>query len=156
VKCSVLVPRKLYHPILPYKSNSKLMSPLCSACADTMNQDYCTHSEKGRCIVGTWVVDEVRKAVEMGYIVKEVFEFWEYKVTCFDKGSNSGGLFTEYVNMFLKLKQESSGYPSWVQSEEDRDRYIDEYRRAEGIPARRGNCFRQGINFQKRWAENFG
>ena len=47
---------------------------------------------------------EVRKAVEMGYIVKEVFEFWEYKVTCFDKGSNSGGLFTEYVNMFLIIR----------------------------------------------------
>jgi hypothetical protein len=57
----------------------------------------------------------------MGYIVKEVFEFWEYKVTCFDKGSNSGGLFAEYINMFLKLKQESSGYPSWVQSEADKD-----------------------------------
>jgi hypothetical protein len=35
--------------------------------------------------------------------------------------------------MFLKLKQESSGYPSWVQSEENMDRYIEEYRRAEGI-----------------------
>ena len=70
--------------------------------------------------------------MEMGYIVKEVFEFWEYKETCFDKGSNSGGLFAEYVGMFLKLKQESSGYPSWVQSEADNDRYIEEYRRAEG------------------------
>ena len=35
--------------------------------------------------------------------------------------------------MFLKLKQESSGYPSWVQSEADKDRYIEEYRRAEEI-----------------------
>jgi hypothetical protein len=35
--------------------------------------------------------------------------------------------------MFLKLKQESSGYRSWAQSEEDKDRYIQEYRRAEGI-----------------------
>jgi hypothetical protein len=69
----------------------------------------------------------------MGYELVEVLEFWEYKVTFFDKGSNSGGLFAEYVNMFLKLKQESSGYPSWVQSEEDKDRYIEEYRRAEGI-----------------------
>lgn len=34
--------------------------------------------------------------------------------------------------MFLKLKQESSGYTSWVHSEEDKDKYID-YRRAEGI-----------------------
>jgi len=41
-----------------------------------------------------------------------VLEFWEYEVTCFDKDANSGGLFVEYVNMFLKLKKESSGYPS--------------------------------------------
>jgi hypothetical protein len=77
-------------------------------------------------------VDEVCKALEMGYGVVDVLEFWEYVVTCLDKDSNSG-LFSEYVNMFLKLKQESSGYPSRVQSEEDKDRYIEDYRRAEGI-----------------------
>ena len=48
------------------------MFPLCSACADTMNQGKCTHSEEERCIVGTWVVDEVRKAVEMGNSVMDV------------------------------------------------------------------------------------
>jgi len=35
--------------------------------------------------------------------------------------------------MFLKLKQESSDYPSWVQSDEDKEKYIEDYRRAEGI-----------------------
>ena len=35
--------------------------------------------------------------------------------------------------MFLKLKQESSGNPSCVQSEADKDKYIEEYRRAEGV-----------------------
>jgi hypothetical protein len=35
--------------------------------------------------------------------------------------------------MFLKLKQESSGYPSWVQCEDDKDKYIEVYRRAEEI-----------------------
>jgi len=35
--------------------------------------------------------------------------------------------------MFLKLKQESSGFPPWVQSEDDKDRYIEDYRRTEGI-----------------------
>jgi hypothetical protein len=75
------------------------------------------------------VVDEFRKAVEMGYDLKDVYEFWEYKVTCFDKDTNSG-LFAEYVNMFLKLKLESSGYPSSVQSEENKDQYIEDYGRA--------------------------
>jgi len=41
--------------------------------------------------------------------------------------------FAEYVNMFLKLKQESYGYPSWVQSEADKDKNIGDYWRAEGI-----------------------
>jgi len=82
------------------------MFPLCSACANTMNQGRCTHSDDERCINGIWLTDEVRKAVAMGYGLVEVFEFWEYSVTCFDKDTNSGGRFAEYVNMFLKLKQE--------------------------------------------------
>jgi hypothetical protein len=133
IKCKVLLPRKMYHPVLLYKSNSKLMFPLCSACADTMKQDDCTHSDEECCIVGTWVVDWVRKAVEMSYRLGDVYEFCEYEVTCFDKDANSGGLFADYVNMYLKLKQESSGYPSWVQSEVQKDQYNEDYRRAEKI-----------------------
>ena len=47
--------------------------------------------------------------------------------------TNSGGLFAEYVDMFPKLKQESSDFPSWFHSEDDKHRYIEEYRRVEGI-----------------------
>ena len=47
-KCNVLPPRKLYHPVLPYKTKSKLIFPLYSACADTMNQGPCTHSDEER------------------------------------------------------------------------------------------------------------
>jgi len=121
IKCKVLPTRKLYHPVHPYKGNYNLMFPLFSACADKINRGNCTHSDE-RCIVGTWVVDEVRKAVEIGYSVMDVFEFWEYEETGFDYVTNFGDLSAEYVNMFLKLKQESSGNPSWVQSEEDKDR----------------------------------
>ena len=106
IKCKVILPRKLYHPVLPYKSNSKLVFPLCSACADTMNQGTCTHSEEELCTVGTCVVDKVRKAVDMGYGLVDVFEFWEHEVTCFDKDTNSGGILAQYFNKFLKLKQE--------------------------------------------------
>jgi len=69
----------------------------------------------------------------MWYGLVDVLEFWEYSVTRFDIGTNSGGRFTDYVNNFLKLKQESSCYPSWVHSEDDKDRYIEDYRRAEAI-----------------------
>jgi hypothetical protein len=85
----------------------------------------------------------------MGYGAMDVKEFGEYNVTCFDKGANSGGLYAKYVNMFLKLKQESSGYPSWVHSKEDKVRYIEEYRRI-------GNSSRQGVYFKKCEATKFG
>jgi len=64
------------------------MFPLCSACADS--EQGRLHTDEERCIVGTWIVDEVRKAVEMGYRLVNVYEFWEYEVTCFDKDTNSG------------------------------------------------------------------
>jgi len=102
IKCTVLPPSKLYNPVVLYKSDSKLMFKLCSACAYTMKQG--THNDKQRCIVGTWVVGEVRKAIEMGYGLVDVFEFWEYSLTCYDRCANSGVIFKEYINIFLKLK----------------------------------------------------
>ena len=96
------------------------MFRLCS-CVDTMNQGDCTYFDEKRCIVGQRVVDDVRKAVEM-YGLVAMFEFWEYKVPCFDKDINSPVHFAEYVNMFLKMKHESSGYQACVQCEEDKER----------------------------------
>jgi hypothetical protein len=61
-----------------------------------------------------------------------VFEIWHWEnTTKFEDGE--GGLFAKYVNYFLRLKQQASGYPSWVTTEEDKDRYIAEYFEMEGI-----------------------
>jgi hypothetical protein len=105
-----------------------------------MHQGECTHSDEERCIAGTWAADEVRKAVEMGYSLGETFEFWEYNVT--QLKNNEGGLFAQYVDMFLKLKQEASGYPPWVHTDGDKHRYIEEYRRAEGIALDKASIFK--------------
>ena len=89
VEFKVLSPRKMCHPFLRYKRLSKQKFPPYSACADTMNPVHCTHSDEERCIVVTCVVDEILKAVEMGYGVMDVFEVWDYEVTCFDKYTNT-------------------------------------------------------------------
>ena len=81
MKCKFLNTRILYHSVLQYKSNSKLKFQLFFACADSMNQGKSTHNYEERCIVGTWVVDEVRRTIEMGYTSMNVFEFWEYEIT---------------------------------------------------------------------------
>ena len=54
-----------------------------------------------------------------------MFEIYEYKVTQYDPTTVQGGLFVEYINTFLKLKAEASGYPSWDRTHEDEDSYIN-------------------------------
>ena len=39
----------------------------------------------------------------------------------------------DYIKTFLKLKAKASGYPSWVRSPEDEERYIQSFRESEGI-----------------------
>jgi hypothetical protein len=39
----------------------------------------------------------------------------------------------DYVNTFLKMKQEASGWPEWCQNENDRWRYIRDYHEKKGI-----------------------
>ncbi len=67
VKCTVLPPRGLFHPVLPYRASGKLMFPLCKTCADTTNKTTCTHSDAERAILGTWCHVELLKALEKGY-----------------------------------------------------------------------------------------
>ena len=43
------------------------------------------------------------------------------------------GLFVENINTFLKLKAGATGFPSWVRSPSDEERYIEECRQSEGI-----------------------
>ncbi len=133
MKCRVLPPRGLYHPVLPYRAGGKLMFPLCGPCADEKSLS-CNHSDEDRAFIGTWCTPEVEKAMEKGYKVLEIFEVWDYEKTSkFDGEDQDTGLFTKYVNTFLKLKQEADGWPSWVKTEEDKDLYIEDYEKNEGI-----------------------
>jgi hypothetical protein len=94
----------------------------------------CAHeSLEERAFPGTWVVDEKRLAVQKGYQVLEVQEMYEYQVTQYEKQTGQGALFVQYINTFLKMKREASGYPNWVRSPEDEDRYIRSFYESDGI-----------------------
>ena len=118
IKCTVLPPTRLYHPVLPYRCDNKLLFCLCRSCATQQNfEGECPHSTAAeRALTGTWVMDEVRLAVQKGYKVLEIFEVYEYDVTQYDRQTGQGGLFVQYIDTFLKLKTEASGYPSWVRT----------------------------------------
>ena len=57
--------------------------------------------------------------------------------------------FIQYIDTFLKLKTEASGYPSWVRTPEDEDRYIANFSASEGVlldkDAIRPNAAKRGL-----------
>ena len=134
IRCAVVPPKRLYHPVLPARCHDKLMFPLCGECVSEKRRDYCPHSDQLRIIRGTWVTLEVQKAVELGYEVKDIEVVWHWeRRAVYDKETRTGGLFTEYIDRFLRLKQEASGYPDWCATPEDERRYVEDYYKNEGI-----------------------
>ncbi|XP_060731092.1 uncharacterized protein LOC132848976 [Tachysurus vachellii] len=125
VRAKVLPPRGLWSPVLPYRVNNKLLFPLYRTCCEQQLK-HCDHSDRARALTGMWASIELAKAVEKGYRVLKMFEVWHFP-------ERSKNLFTDYIKMFLKTKQESSGYPSWVVDESTKREYIQNYERNEGI-----------------------
>jgi hypothetical protein len=72
-------------------------------------------------------------AVQKRYRLIKVYEVYEYQVTRYDHETREGGLFAQYVDTFLKLKAEASGYPDWVCDAEEQDRYVREFSASEGV-----------------------
>ncbi len=130
-KVFVVPPKKLLHPVLPYRcKDGKLVFPLCSKCSEENNQGECSCSDKVRGWVGTFCSGELQAALEMGYRVTKYFEILHWK-------HSSNSLFEAYVNCFLKIKQEASGLPGNVKSDSDIQSYIDLYKRKENIQMER-------------------
>jgi len=118
IKCTIVPPKDLYHPVLPFWHNKKLLFCLCRSCVLEQNTTgECQHfSDAERCLDGTLVIDEVRLAVNKGYKILEIQEVYQCEVTQYNPDTGEGGLFVEYINTFLKLKAKASGYPSCVRT----------------------------------------
>ena len=62
--------------------------------------------------------------IRMLYITRHV----EYDIK-----TGEGGLFATFINKFLKIKQEASGYPSNCVTENAKDEYVRDYFTNEGV-----------------------
>ena len=134
MQVTVLPPTDLIHPVLPLKCNGKLKFPLCYKCACNENEDMCTCLDNDRMFTHTYCTPELEVAINMGYTIIQIHEVLHWQETeMYNPVTKEGGLFTQYINTFLKLKQESSGYPQNVKSEEEKQAYIDQYLEHEGI-----------------------
>jgi len=55
---------------------------------------------------------ELRTALQEGYKITRCYRIWKY--------SEFDNLFKEYVQTFMKMKNESSGFPSDIQTDEQK------------------------------------
>ena len=129
IKCKVLPPQNLIHPVLPVKVNGKMTFPLCHACVESLQTESCAHTEQERALHSTWVSLELETAIEKGYKILEIEAVWHFnREIQYDKsldGNSSfaqscNGLFTKYIDTFLKIKQEASGWPEWCKTTADK------------------------------------
>ena len=115
IKCKVVPPKGLYHPVLPQRikvySYEKLVFTFCKACAETRNQNKCEHSDNERSFIGTWTTDEVNTAIEKGYKVLRTHEVWYFDKTTDDQ-------FKGFIRRFMKNQAESSKYDFETKEEE--------------------------------------
>ena len=86
----------------------------------------CPHSDEERMLQGTWCTPEIHKAIEKGYRLIQIHEVRDF-LQC------RKGLFQLYVDTWLKIKQESGGYPNWVRTIMQKEEYICRYEEKEGI-----------------------
>jgi len=127
MKCMIVPPTNLFHPVLPFRSNKKIIFFLCRTCVFEQNKrGECQHfSDAERAISGTRVIDEVGLAVVKGYKILENHEVYEYQITQYNQETGQGRLFVDYINTFLKIKVEASGFPSLVRTPNNEDQYIE-------------------------------
>ena len=134
-KVDVLAPTHLFHPVLPMRLNDKLVFTSCKQCVEEQTETpwnertcRCHHTDQERQFTGTWSTPELQKAVEKGYRILKIHEVWH-----FPSNQQRKGLFADYVNKWLKIKTEASGWPADCVTEEQKRQYIEEYYVREGI-----------------------
>ena len=133
-KVTIVPPFGLYMPVLPYRARGKLLFPLCRSCIEEElakplleRSRVCSHTDHERALTGTWTTIELQEAIDQDYEILKVHEIWHFRQT-------SSQLFAQYINTFLKLKQEADGWPADVGTDElKRQEYLTNYLEHEGV-----------------------
>ena len=134
MKVKILPPQKLLFPMLPIKINGKLMFPLCLTCAENEEKGSCICPLQSCLLIHTWCTMELTLAINMGYNILKIYKVLHLPSNeQINSSTGRGGLFTKYINMFLCIKAQASGYPDSVCTLKQRQEYVEEYVCNEGV-----------------------
>ncbi|KAL3079387.1 hypothetical protein niasHT_036376 [Heterodera trifolii] len=136
IKCYAVPPRHCLHdiPVLPHRNSKRTLFPLCRTCAKIypnglIDPNYnCPHfSDKERGFSTSVTHIELEMALRSGYKVTHVYRAYIWRFAC----DWSDSLFHSYMNKFLKIQFEASGYPAPCRKagidEEERERRQHDY-----------------------------
>ncbi|KAK3917816.1 putative DNA polymerase [Frankliniella fusca] len=136
VKCTVLPPRDLYLPVLPYKAKGKLMFPLCRTCLEEENTELCHHNDpQQRQLTDSWCAPELLLALrEKGYKLVAVHEVYQYPHTSkYNPDTQEDGMLSAYVRRFMALKIQASGWPVDCDTEEKKAQFVEDTLKHDGV-----------------------
>ena len=109
------------------------MFPLCRTCAEIKHKGNCTCPPHSCALIHTWCTTKLTLTINMGYVILEIYEVLHWPSNEIDGSTGREGLFTEYINMFLCIKTQASGYPNNVCTLKQRQQYAEEYSSKEGV-----------------------
>ena len=90
----------------------------------TFSGEFVHESTAQISLTSSWVLDEVRLAIQKGYPVLDIMEVYEYELTKYYPHTRNFGLFAVYINTSLKHKAAASGYTTWFRNSEDEELYV--------------------------------
>ena len=110
------------------------MFPLCHLCAENEDKGHCTCPSQSCALIHSWCTLEFTLAINMGYDTLEIYKVLHWPSNeKINSSMGKGGLFTKYINMFLHIKTQASGYLDSVCSLKQRQEDIEEYASNEGV-----------------------
>ena len=90
----------------------------------------CPHTDEQRQITDTRCTPELQMAVTKGYKIIHIYEIWHFR-----EEQQKKGLFADYVNTWLKIKEKASGWPEYVVNDPVKQQeHVADYYAKENIP----------------------
>jgi hypothetical protein len=136
LKVRVIPPKGLYLPQIPTRipGDDRLLFTLCIPCAKKFKEEntkkydnyVCPHSDKERAFTATLTHLELKEALFYDYKVTHCYRAWHYE-------NWSDSLFKGYVQLLMKLKIESSDFPSGITTQEEKEKFAKDYKEMLGI-----------------------
>lgn len=136
ILCRILPPNNLWIPTLPLRlADGRTVYSLCRSCSENLNlAKPCKHSDDERTFEGAWVTSLLNQALSDGYKILDIFEVHHFpQRSAYDPATNSGGIFAEVILALMRKTIVSSGFPSTISTDAEKQEYCRNYRRDLGM-----------------------